>query len=85
MIAADRFHQIEREIMVGRARGTLNEAQEDELLEESDALWLVLSVDERSEVEERVRGYVAADAPAVLGLVDRPVEVGNTDAPRAAA
>lgn len=83
--AADRYHQIEREILVGRARGTLNEAQEDDLLEESDALWLLLSAEERREVEDRIRVCVAADAPTELGLVDLPVEVGHTDAPRAAA
>jgi hypothetical protein len=82
---ASRYYEVERQVMVGRARGTLAEAREDELLEESDELWLAMTDAERAEVDARVREYVTADAPASLGMVDLPVDVGQGDMPRAAA
>lgn len=85
MSAADRYYQVERQIMVGRARGTLTEAREDELLEESDDLWRLLTTEERAEVDARVLGYVALDAPAALGLLDTAAPIGTCDAPRRAA
>ena len=63
MSAADRYDQVELQIMVGRARGTLTLEHEDALLEESDELWLLLTEEERAEVDRRVRGYIAAEAP----------------------
>lgn len=85
MSAADRYYLVERQIMVGRARGTLTEEQEDALLEETDELWLLLTEDERSEVDRRVRSYVTSEAPEDLGLLDRSVDRGDTVAPRIAA
>lgn len=85
MSAADRYYQVERQIMVGRARGTLSEAREDELLEESDDLWLQLTPEERAEVDARVLGYVALDAPEALGLLDTAVAIGAGAGPRRAA
>ena len=79
MSAADRFYQIERQIMVGRARGNLTEALEDELLEESDELWRLM------EADLRVRVYVATEAPEDLRLVDRVIVRGDVFAPRMAA
>ena len=85
MSAADRYYQVERQVMVGRARGTLTEAGEDELLEESDDLWLQMTMEERAEADARVEGYIALQAPEVLGLLDTAVPIGQGDAPRRAA
>ena len=85
MSAADRFYQIERQIMVGRARGNLTEALEDELLEESDELWRLMTEVERAEADQRVRVYAATEAPEDLRLVDRVIVRGDVFAPRMAA
>jgi hypothetical protein len=80
--AADRYYQIERLIMVGRARCTLSEAHEDELLEESDELWRLLTPAEREEVDERVSRYALAEAAPSLGLLDCALERGDWTPPR---
>lgn len=85
MSASERFLQIERQILVGRARGSLVDELEDVLLEESDALWRLMSAEERELANSRIAAAIAASAPASLGLVDRPMPVGSRNPPRVAA
>ncbi len=85
MSAADRFYQIERQLVIGRARGTISEELEDEFLEESDELWRLMTPEEREEADRRVRGYLAPDAPDDIHLVERTVADGGKEAPRMAA
>ena len=85
MGVADSFHQLERQIMIGRARGTLTEEAEDLLLEESDDLWRRMAPDERDKADRRVRTYIAASAPAELGFQDRRLETGTCEGPLIAA
>lgn len=80
-----RYFAIEQEILWGRAHGRLPEDREDQLLEESDELWLRLTEGERAAADARGRAYTAIETVVELSLRDTPVRIGDSDAPRRAA
>lgn len=80
-----RCFAIEQEILWGRAHGPLTEDAEDRLLEESDALWLRMTEDERAAADARGRAYTAIQTVAELPVRDTAVRIGGSEAPRRAA
>lgn len=82
---AQRYFAIEQEILWGRAHGRLTEDTDDSLLEESDALWLRMTEDERAVADARGRVYTAIETVAELPVRDTPVRIGGSEAPRRAA
>ena len=76
--ADQRYFAIEQEILWGRAHNTLAEADEDRLLEESDALWLRMTDLEHAAADERGRAYTAIRTRPELPLRDAAVAIGGS-------
>ena len=83
--AAQRYATLEQQVLLGRAMGTLPEAEEDRLLEEMDDLWWQMAEAEREEANQRAAESAELEAPADLGLEDNAVERGSQQHPRKVA
>jgi hypothetical protein len=83
--AARKLKYLEDRVLAGRAFHTLAEEEEDELLEQMDALWPELTKAEQDEANRRAKRIVAALAPETLGLQDRVVAPGSHELPRMVA
>jgi len=83
--AATSYESLETRILRGRALGILPEETEDAILEEMDALWRLMTQEERDAANARIQEARRIKAPEHLNLkdvplVDVPVESSTVDA-----
>jgi hypothetical protein len=85
MTPSERHEVLERQILRGRALGTIVEQAEDALLETLDDLWSEMSEEDRRAASERSVRRGGLIAPESLGLRDAVRNPGDQALPREAA
>jgi len=83
--AAISYERLEVRILRGRALGILPEETEDAILEEMDALWRLMTSEERTAANARVQEAGRTKAPADMKLKDVLLSDGDSRLPREAA
>ncbi len=88
--AAQRYQELTRQLLEGRARGEFKEgspgeAREDELLERMDDCWWEMSEQERGAADRRLEESRRIKAPDDLDVVDVAVPSGGDFMPRQVA
>ncbi|MBI4605104.1 MAG: hypothetical protein HY721_24335 [Planctomycetes bacterium] len=79
------YERLEVRILRGRALGILPEETEDVILEEMDALWRLMTSEERAAANARVQEARRTMAPADMKLKDVSLSDGDSRLPREAA
>ncbi len=83
--AALSYEKLEARLLRGRVLDVLPEATDDAILEAMDALWRLMTMEERTAAEARVQAARRASAPDSLNLCDIPLSEGESGLPREAA
>ena len=88
--AAERYEELTRQLLEGRARGdfeegTPGEEAEDALLEKMDDCWAAMSEPERDEADRRLEESRRITAPDELNTEDVSVPSGADFMPRQVA
>ncbi len=80
--AASAYEHLTASLLRNRAAGTLTDKEDDAVLMDLDAIWRQMTAEERNAAEERLKKARQATAPKSLGLIDVPVEEGESHLPR---
>ena len=83
--AALSYERLEVRILRGRALGILPEETEDAILEEMDALWRLMTPEERAAANARLEEARRSRAPEDMKFKDVSVSEGDSKLPREAA